>query len=295
MAGIRPYIDMLRPEIADMDLALPAATALLATYTSGHSLPGASGFAIAVIGGYFAITSSYVFNDFCDVDIDSINLPGRPLPSGRAKQSQALLFALLLATLAGAAALFLNPQSFAVFVAAVLVITFYSAVAKRKTFLSFVPVGIAYGLVPVGVWLAFDPFMGTLPVPALLLGAMICVTDWGFTLAGVSRDIEGDRAKGAPTMPVTHGIPITSKFIFMCWLAGIALSFAIGYTSGLGPLYYAGAAAAGGWMLVQAWDFVRNSSPARGGRLFLQGSRYRGVMFGALIIDILVSILVPLR
>jgi 4-hydroxybenzoate polyprenyltransferase len=295
---IRPYIEMLRPEIADMDLALPAASALLATYYVTGSLPDVFLFIVAIVGAYFAITSSYVLNDYCDVDIDSINLPDRPLPSSRISRKNALSYAVLLAVIGGAAAFYLNPESLLVFIIAASVITFYSIMAKRNTFLSFVPVGISYGLVPIGVWLAFDPAgifktgvdPQILPLPGIFLGIMMCVTDWGFTLSGVARDVEGDRAKGAPTTPVTFGIPATSKFIFVCWVIGVAASLVIGYTAGLGPLYFAGALAGGAWILWQSLDFIRNPVPERGGKLFLQGSRYRGVMFGSLIIDVLLLI-----
>ena len=290
---------MLRPEIADMDLALPAASALLATYYVTGGLPDVFLFVVAVAGAYFAITSSYVLNDYCDVDIDSINLPNRPLPSSRTSHKNALSYAVLLAVIGGAAAFYLNPESLLVFIIAASVITFYSIMAKRTTFLSFVPVGISYGLVPIGVWLAFDPagILKTgidpqiLPLPAIFLGIMMCVTDWGFTLSGVARDVEGDSAKGAPTTPVTFGIPATSKFIFVCWVIGVAASLVIGYTAVLGPLYFAGALSGGAWILWQSLDFIRNPVPERGGKLFLQGSRYRGVMFGALIVDVLLLIL----
>jgi 4-hydroxybenzoate polyprenyltransferase len=296
---IQPYIQMLRPEIADMDLALPAASALLASYLASGGFPGLFSFVLAVVGAYFAITSSYVFNDYCDVDIDKINLPDRPLPSSQMSRKNALSYALLLILVAGIIAVYLNPESLVVFLIAVVVITFYSSVAKRANFLSFVPVGISYGLVPIGVWLAFDPagiLKGNdgviLPLPAIFWGIMICVTDWGFTLSGVSRDVKGDRAKGAPTAPVTFGIPATSKFILLCWFAGVVASLAIGYTARLGPVYFAGAVIGGLWILWQSVEFVKNPVPDRGGRLFLQGSRYRGVMFGSLIIDVLLLILI---
>jgi 4-hydroxybenzoate polyprenyltransferase len=297
---IRSYIEMLRPEIADMDLALPAASVLLATYYVSAGLPEPFPFVIAVVGAYFAITSSYVFNDYCDVDIDTINLPHRPLPSSRISHHNALTFALILAVMAGIIATYLNPESLVIFIIAAAVITIYSKMAKRTTFLSFVPVGISYGLVPIGVWLAFDPagilkpsFDNTiLPLPALFLGIMMCVTDWGFTLSGVARDVEGDRAKGAPTTPVTFGVPATSKFIFFCWVAGVIASIAIGYSAHLGPVYFAGALIGGGWILWQSMDFIKHPVPERGGKLFLQGSRYRGVMFGSLIIDVLLLILI---
>ena len=292
-----PYIEMLRLEIADMDLALPAASALLASYLLVGVFPPLIPFIIAVIGGYAAITSSYVFNDCCDIDIDEINLPNRPLPSSKISKNHALLYSLFLAIIASVVALYLNPESFVILVIAVATISIYSVVAKRMTFLSFVPVGIAYGLVPIGIWLAFDPAgilkegldSVILPVPAIFLGIMMCVTDWGFTLSGVARDVEGDRAKGAPTFPVTFGIPTTSKLVTLFWVAGVIASLIIGWTAHLGPIFFAGAIFGGAWMLTQSFDFIKNPMPERGGRLFLQGSRYRGVMFGSLIADVVLS------
>ena len=290
---------MLRPEIADMDLALPAASALLASYLLVGAFPPLIPFIIAVIGGYAAITSSYVFNDCCDIDIDEINLPNRPLPSSNISKNQALFYSLFLAIIASATALYLNPESFVILLIAVTTISVYSVVAKRMTFLSFVPVGIAYGLVPIGIWLAFDPAgilkegfdSVILPTSAIFLGIMMCVTDWGFTLSGVARDVEGDRAKGAPTFPVTFGIPTTSKLVTLCWIAGVIASLIIGWTAHLGPIFFVGAIFAGAWMLIQSFDFIKNPLPERGGRLFLQGSRYRGVMFGSLIVDVVLSTL----
>ncbi len=304
-----PYLEMLRPEIADMDLALPAASALLASYLLAGAFPPLIPFIIAVIGGYAAITSSYVFNDCCDIDIDEINLPNRPLPSSKLSKNQALSYALVLAIIASATALYLNPESFVILIIAIVVISIYSFVAKRMTFLSFLPVGIAYGLVPIGIWLAFDPAgillnvqdsvmaelvtegqdTVILPLAAIFLGIMICVTDWGFTLSGVARDVEGDRVRGAPTFPVTFGVPATSKFVTVCWILGVIASLIIGLTAHLGPIFFAGAMLAGIWILKQSFNFIKNPFPERGGQLFLQGSRYRGVMFGSLIVDVVLS------
>ncbi|MGB3907611.1 MAG: UbiA family prenyltransferase [Methanomethylovorans sp.] len=294
-----PFIELLRPEIADMDLALPAASALLASYLTTGSLPPLFPFIIAVIGGYAAITSSYVYNDCCDVDIDSINLPNRPLPASQLSKQKALKYAIFLGSIAAVSALILNPESFIVLIVAMLIISIYSSVAKRTTFLSFIPVGLSYGLVPIGVWLAFDPagilkqpdYGDILPLPAIFLGLMMCFSDWGFTLSGVARDVEGDSARGAPTFPVTFGVPATSKFVMLMWIVGVFASIAIGMTAHLGPVFFTGAIIAGIWMLSQSFDFIRNPTPQRGGRLFIQSSRYRGVMFGSLIVDVLLLVL----
>ena len=243
---LSPYLRLLRPELYYMDLTLPASSAILASYIATGGLPELTPFVIAVIGGFAAITSSYVFNDCCDVDIDTINLPGRPLPSSRVSKSSALAYALLLLVIAGAAAAYLNPESLLILFIAAGTITIYSIFAKRNTFLSFLPVGISYGLVPIGIWLAFDPaglLKGgdgvILPLTAVCFGLMMCVTDWAFTIGGVARDVKGDRLKGAPTMPVTFGIPFTARFVTFWWIIGVIASVIIGWSAHLGPVYFA--------------------------------------------------------
>ncbi len=294
---LSPYLQLLRPELYYMDLTLPASSAILASYLASGGLPELSPFIIAVIGGFAAITSSYVFNDCCDVDIDTINLPDRPLPSSTVSKKTALTYAIFLLAIAGSAATYLNPESLLVLLIAAGTITVYSIFAKRSTFLSFVPVGISYGLVPVGVWLAFDPagiLKGSdgviLPLAGICFGLMMCVTDWAFTLGGVARDVEGDRLKGAPTMPVTYGIPFTARFVTFWWIVGVIASIIIGWSAGLGPVYFAGALASGLWMLAQCLDFIRHPTPERGGSLFLNGSNYRAVMFGSMILDVVLCI-----
>jgi 4-hydroxybenzoate polyprenyltransferase len=296
---LHPYIELLRPEIADMDLALPAASALLASYLAMGTLPPLIPFVIAVIGGYAAITSSYVYNDCCDIEVDKINLPDRPLASSQLSVKKALMYSLFLVVVASVAALYLNPESFVVLILAVATISIYSKFAKSETFFSFVPVGIAYGLVPIGIWLAFDPagiLMGAdkviLPIPGIFLGIMMCVTDWGFTLSGVARDVDGDREKNKPTFPVVFGVTSTAKFVTACWVIGVLASLIIGWTARLGPVFFIGAVIGGLWIIMQSFDFIKKSTPERGGDLFLQGSRYRGIMFGSLILDVLLSTLV---
>jgi len=288
----KAHIQLLRPPLAAMDLAMPAAAALLAVYAVEGSLPPLLPFIIASIGAYCAITSSYVYNDCCDIDVDSIAMPDRPLPSAQLSRKEAQLWSLFLFMVAAAVALYLNPESFVVLAAATLLITIYSAWAKRNTPFSWIFVGLSFGLVPLGVWLAFEP-AGLLKAgpglhPAgLILAAMIGITDWGFTNCDASRDVAGDKEKGIPTTPATFGIPATARMVSGFWIIGVGLSLALGLAANLGWLYLAAAALAGGWLLWQNLDFVRHPTAERGERLFYQSANYRAVLFAALIIDVL--------
>ncbi len=298
LSRFRARIDLLRPPLAPMDLAMPAASALLASYAVGGGLPPLLPFIVATIGAYAAITSSYVFNDCCDIDVDRVAMPGRPLPSAQLSMREARAWSLLLFAISAAAALYLNPESFVCLIAATIIITIYSGWAKRNTPFSWAFVGLSFGLVPLGVWLALEP-AGVLKAGAglhpasVILTAMICITDWGFTNCDASRDVAGDREKGIPTTPATFGIPATAKMVALFWLVGVALSIALGLAAGLGLLYLAAAAIAGGWLLLQNLDFVRRPDADRGDHLFYQSANYRAVLFAAIIVDVLLKAALP--
>lgn len=281
-----------------MDLALPAASALLASYAVRGGLPDLLPFIMATAGAYCAITSSYVFNDCCDIDVDRIAMPKRPLPSMQLSKREAMAWSLFLFAVAAAVALYLNPESFANLVAATIIIAVYSSWAKRKTPFSWIFVGLAFGLVPFGVWLAIEPAgflkasQGIHPA-SIILALMICVTDWGFTNCDASRDVVGDKAEGIPTMPAIYGIPATSKIVAIFWLLGVALSIGLGLSARLGPLYLVTAALAGGWLLLQNLDFVHHPTAERGDRLFYQSASYRAVLFAAIIVDVILRSWLP--
>ena len=287
-------IALLRPPLAAMDLAMPAAAALLAVYAVQGKLPQVLPFLIASLGAYCAITSSYVYNDCCDIDVDAVGMPDRPLPSAQLSKRDAELWSLLLFLVAAAVALYLNPESFAVLVLATVLITIYSKWAKRNTPFSWVFVGLSFGLVPLGVWLAMQPAGLLAPGPGLhpaglILAAMIGITDFGFTNCDASRDVAGDRTKGIPTTPATYGIPATARMVAGFWIIGVVLSIALGISAHLGWLYLASAGLAGGWLLLQNLDFVRHPTAERGERLFYQSANYRAVLFAAIIIDVLMG------
>lgn len=291
---LKAYVELLRPPLAAMDLAMPAAAALLAVWAVQAALPSIITFIIAAIGAYCAITSSYVYNDCCDIDVDRIGMPNRPLPSAQLSRKDAKLWSLILFLVAAAVSLYLNPESFVVLVVATIFISVYSAWAKRNTPFSWLFVGISYGLVPLGVWLAFEPAgllragPGLHPA-AVILTAMICITDWGFTNCDASRDVAGDREKGIPTTPATFGIATTAKMVTGFWIIGVALSIALGLAAHLGWLYLSAAAVAGIWLLLQNLDFMRHPTAKRGEELFYQSANYRAVLFSAIIIDVLLQ------
>ena len=278
---------------------MPAASAMLAVYAVEGVLPPLLPFLGAVAGAYCAITSSYVYNDCCDIEVDRIAMPNRPLPSARLGKREAQAWSLFLFLVAAAVALILNPESLVALIAATLLITIYSAWAKNNTPFSWIFVGLSFGMVPLGVWLAMEPagFLKDGPglhPAALILALMIGITDWGFTNCDASRDVAGDKEEGIPTMPVTYGIPNTAKMVALFWLAGVLFSLALGLFANLGWLYLSIAFIAGGWQIWQTMDFVRHPTAIRGDRLFYQSANYRAVLFVVIIVVVLLETILPM-
>jgi 4-hydroxybenzoate polyprenyltransferase len=226
-------------------------------------------------------------------------MPNRPLPSAKLGKREAQAWSLFLFLVAAAVAFSLNPESLVALIAATLLITIYSAWAKRNTPFSWIFVGLSFGMVPLGVWLAMEPAGLLRAGPglhpgSLILAAMIGITDWGFTNCDASRDVFGDKEEGIPTLPATYGIPPTAKMVAVFWLIGVLLSLMLGLSAGLGWLYFFIAVIAGGWQVRQALDFVCHPTAKRGDMLFYQSANYRAVLFVAIIVDVLLKTILPM-
>ena len=279
---------IVRPHLALMTLTLAAVVSLLAQFSVFGVFPDVLVFVMTVIAAYCAVVGSYVFNDVCDVDIDAVNFPDRAIPSCSLTVREAFGFSVLLYVFSLVIFLFLSLYSFVVVLCAISIITVYSWYWKRKTCFSFIPVGVSYGLVPLGVWLVFSSEITLVPV---LFGVMICVSDWGFTNSDASRDVVADKKKGAPTFPVTYGVSATTRLIFVCWVVGVLLSVCIGFFAQLSFLYFFVACGAGVWVLWKSVVFMRDPRPEMGGRFFLQASKYRAVLFFVMIVDVVLLLL----
>jgi len=182
-----------------LNCAITALSVLVGALTSGRL---AWGWPLAVAAASAALITGAgnAYNDLRDLDIDRINRPLRPLPSGRLSPRGARRFSALLGLsgLAGAAYLGWLPLAVALSVAAGLAA--YSAWLKRR------PVGgnllvaamaaaaFPYGALAMGTW-------GRSAIPALFALLFHC----GRELIKDAEDSEGDRASGARTLALLLG------------------------------------------------------------------------------------------
>lgn len=150
--------------------------------------------------------ASNALNQICDLEIDRINKPGRPLPSGALSVRAAWVFtAVFFAVTLGIAAV-LGRDVLIVVAGGSAAVAAYSIPplrTKRFPFLSNLTIAAARGLLlPVAGWAVIN----TIDKPeAWFLGAIGFFFILGAASTKDFKDVEGDRAGGVTTLPIKYG------------------------------------------------------------------------------------------
>jgi len=186
--------------------------------------------AIATLIGFTVCAFGNLINDIKDIEIDRINNPMRPLPSGRVKKNIIWFMAFATMTISAAASFFLGKTPFLVVTAALVLLIFYSLYLKKTVFgniavaltagLSFVFGGVISSNVFSVVPAIFSIFIH---LPREILKDVM--------------DMKGDRMTGAVTLPILIG-PMKAYNVSAILLAILCLMLPIPYITGiLGAAY----------------------------------------------------------
>jgi 4-hydroxybenzoate polyprenyltransferase len=141
----------------------------------------------------------------------------------------------------------LNPLCLALAPLAVLFLVGYSY-TKRFTWLSHWILGFTDGIAAAGGWIAvrgqFDP-------PVFILWFALTVWIAGFDLIYACQDVAFDRAEGLHSVPARFGIAAALRTAQVCHVLTVAAFVALGWTMGLGVLYWAGVVAVAGLLVYE--------------------------------------------
>ena len=124
------YLRLMRPINCVMMGFAVIVGAVLAN-PSGVSLSWQN-LALGFITGFMLTGASMAINDYYDKEIDSVNEPKRPIPSGVIKSREALVFASVLTLVGFAAAYLTNALCFIVGIIAWMIFVAYTTIGKRS-------------------------------------------------------------------------------------------------------------------------------------------------------------------
>jgi protoheme IX farnesyltransferase len=282
---VSAYIALTKPRIIELLLV----TTVPAMIVAQRGIPPLHLIAWTLIGGSLAAGAANAINCYLDRDIDQLmsRTRRRPLPAHRVEPEDALVFGLALGVLAFAIlAAFVNlVAAFLTLIAMAFYVVVYTMLLKRSTPQNIVLGGAAGALPPVIGWAAVT---GDIGLPSLFLFAVVFYWTpphfWALSLR-LARDYE---AAGVPMMPLTHGVPETTRQIGLYSILMVALSLIFFAVAQLGPVYLAGALLLGGLFLIHAIAMWRDGTDRRAMRLYRFSITYLAGLFALMVVDVLV-------
>lgn len=215
-----PYVEILRP-----------GTSLLAALGAviGAIIAGVYGFVLFYIflAVFLIAGAGMVINDYYDIEIDRINAPFRPLPSGRISRKNALIYCLFLFSLGLFFSALLNLYCFllALFNS---ILEFLYAKRFKRTFLfgNFLVSYFTASTFIFGSFLTLD-FKIT-----WILALLAFLANTGREIFKAIDDIRGDKKMKLETLPIVSGVR-TAREIAQGFIASAILLSSFPYFSGL--------------------------------------------------------------
>jgi geranylgeranylglycerol-phosphate geranylgeranyltransferase len=161
-------------------------------------------------------------NDFFDAEIDAINRPDRPIPSGAVRRRAARGFAVTLFLAGILLSFFTSSLCIGITILNSLILIAYAAKLKGTPLSGNIAVAYLSASIFLfgGALNGWEGLIRIIPIAAITFFAML-----SRELLKDAEDVEGDRAGGADTVPLRIGIKKTSVLALITTVLAVAASF----------------------------------------------------------------------
>ena len=171
---------------------------LLGGYVAGTNAWGKV--SLAVLATLFITAAANAWNDYRDIEIDKINQPKRPLPSGMVSPKSALVFSLVLTAVSIILAAFINLTAFLVALVSAAMLYIYSWRLKSTVLMGNAVIAIISAMSAI-----FGGIAAGNPRPSLWLAVIIASAIMGREVLKTLADYEGDLRQRCRTIATVWG------------------------------------------------------------------------------------------
>jgi protoheme IX farnesyltransferase len=286
---LRQYLVLTKPRVTQ----LAVFCAVIGMFLAAPGVPDLKKVVFATLGIWLLAAAAFAINCLIEQEVDArmLRTARRPTARGSILPQQVLMLSGLLGG-AGMLVLYnlVNPLTmwltFATFVGYAVI---YTVILKPRTPQNIVIGGLSGAMPPALGWAAVA---NAVPAEAWILVLIIFIwTPPHFWALALYRNKDYQQS-GLPMLPVTHGQQFTRLHILLYSVALLAttlLPFAVRMS---GIIYLASALWLGGLFLRYAWRLYREYSDALARRMFRFSIVYLAALFGALLVDHWVWLLV---
>jgi geranylgeranylglycerol-phosphate geranylgeranyltransferase len=188
---------------------------------------------LGFLTGFLLSSYSMVVNDYYDLEVDKINAPNRPLPSGKVSIKQAITFAITLLILGLTLSLLIDIKNFIIAVVFAFIAWIYNFKVKKLGILGnslvSLSVAIPYIYGSVAVERAFDWLIYCLALTSFL-------ANLGREVVKTIADVEGDKVRGVKSVARVHGLRFAGMLSSTLFLLAV-LSTLIPILLGVGIVF----------------------------------------------------------
>ena len=286
---IKDYIEVSKPRIVIV-LVITAVTSMLAatrfdgTPNSAWDISILKLFFLIVCGSLSSMGASAI-NQFYDKNIDNlmVRTSKRPIPSGRLKANNVLIYGLALSVAAVILAwLTLNPMAtFMIALGIFFYVVIYTLLLKRRNVWNIVIGGFAGSAAAMAGWATTT---NSIDLLGFLVGWIVFMwTPPHFWCLAIKTREEYSKAN-IPMLPVVYGDKVTAKYIFINSLILIPYSISL-YFFGLGILYLVVAIVSGTLMTIYHYKLLQNPNPDFAWKAYKVTAPYLVIIFIAIALD----------
>lgn len=168
-------------------------------------------------------SASMVVNDYYDREVDVINAPKRPLPSGLISPDEALIFAVFLATIGLISAALTNLQCLMIAILALVVSVSYNTKGKKMGFVGNLMVSVCVGLTFLyGGFVAMASYATR--ILTLIFATIALLSNTGREITKGIPDVQGDKEKEINTIAAVFGPKLAAITSVCFYLSAVALT-----------------------------------------------------------------------
>ena len=173
------------------------------------------------LAGFTFCAAAMVVNDYYDRNIDAINEPSRPIPSGTVKTREALAFVVALSAVGFVFAFLVSILCFVVAAASLAITATYLTVGKRSglpgNFLvsACVAIPFLYGSIVA---------IGFVSLNVVLFASMAFLSNTGREITKGIVDVKGDSTEGIKTLAVRSGERSAAFTAVLFYVSAVALT-----------------------------------------------------------------------
>lgn len=220
MSALNPYLELMRPANSVM-AGLASIIGFLIASSFSLSPHDFMKLTLLFTSTFVFSSSSMAMNDYFDREVDAVNQPQRPIPSGRVEPRKAFIFSITLMIVGFLLSMLISLEALVVAIIACAAFTVYSIRLKGHGLIGNACVSLCVALTFVYGAAATGSFPGIIAT----FSSMAFLANMSREVVKGIIDVEGDKLKGIKTLAISRGSRVSAEVSFVFMTLAVALSF----------------------------------------------------------------------